>query len=292
MARSSHPHSADRRQPPVSHLQRRFDRIACARRLHGRPAKAVLNHLQRIGLFLVHSRVALPGEERLDFLCAEAFRDGHRKGQQQARVARGGGPLLDQAADAVDAVATHRVPAPPAVKHRRAREQELQMVIELGHRAHRRAGGAHRIGLVDGDCGRNALDGIDRGPVHPVEELARVGREGLHVAALSLGVQRIEHERGLARPAHARDDDQLVDRDIEVEILEVVLGAPRMRMASARDGSRGGMDLSVYGKPPGPRRGAETARRWNFTHYIPPNCQATPARRTYVLLWITRSAPV
>ena len=36
------------------------------------------------------------------------------------------------------------------------------------------------------------------------------------------------------------------------------------------------MDLSVYGKPPGPMTGAETARRWNFAHYIPAGCHATP----------------
>ena len=210
-------------EPPVPDLERRLDRIARARRLHGRPAKTILNHLQRVGSLLVNSRVTLPGEECLDFLLAEILWDGDREGQQQTRIARGGGPLLDQGADAIDAVATHRAAAASTVKHRRAREQELQVVVELGHRAHGRAGCAHRIGLIDGDCGRNALDGIDRGAVHPIEELARVGREGLHVAALTLGVQRVEHERGLARPAYARDDDQLVDRDIEVEILEVVL---------------------------------------------------------------------
>ena len=64
---------------------------------------------------------------------------------------------------------------------------------------------------------------VDQRPVHPIEELPRVGREGLDVAALPLGVQRVEHQRGLSRPAHARDDDQLVERDIEVEILEIVL---------------------------------------------------------------------
>ena len=61
------------------------------------------------------------------------------------------------------------------------------------------------------------------GRSHAVEEMARVGREGLNVPALSFGVQRIEDERGLARPAHPRDDDQLVDGNVEVEILEVVL---------------------------------------------------------------------
>ena len=97
------------------------------------------------------------------------------------------------------------------------------MIVELRHRAHRRAGRAHGIGLIDRDRGRDALDGIDRGAVHAVEELPRVGREGLHVAALPLRVQGVEHERGLSRPAHARDDDELVDGDVEVEILEVVL---------------------------------------------------------------------
>ena len=99
--------------------------------------------------------------------------------------------------------------AAAAVQLRRAREEQLQVVVELGHRADGRARGAHRVGLVDGDRRRDALDAVDLRLVHAVEELARVGREGLDVAALALGVERVEHERGLARAGHAGHDDEL-----------------------------------------------------------------------------------
>ena len=106
---------------------------------------------------------------------------------------------------------------------RGAREQQLQVIVELGHRADGRARGAHRIRLVDGDGRRNAIDAIHRGLVHAVEELARVRRERLDVTPLALGVQRVEHQRGLARARHAGHDHQFAQRNLEVEVLQIVL---------------------------------------------------------------------
>ena len=82
---------------------------------------------------------------------------------------------------------------------RGAREEQLEVVVQLRHRADGGARGAHRVGLVDGDGRRDAVDAVDLRLVHAVEELARVGREGLDVAALALGVERVEGQRGLAR---------------------------------------------------------------------------------------------
>jgi hypothetical protein len=113
--------------------------------------------------------------------------------------------------------------AAAAVQHRRAREQQLQVIVEFGHRADGRARRAHRIVLIDRDGGRNALDAIDRRLVHAIEELARVRRESLDVAALTFGVQGVEHQRRFSRAADAGHDDQFVERQIEVEILEIVL---------------------------------------------------------------------
>ena len=109
------------------------------------------------------------------------------------------------------------------------REQQLQMIVELGHRAHGGARSTHRIGLLDGDGRRNALDAIDLRSVHAVEELTRVGRESLDVAALAFGVQRVEHQRGLARSGHAGDDDQLVP-GISSKFLRLFWRAPRSRI--------------------------------------------------------------
>jgi hypothetical protein len=132
---------------------------------------------------------------------------------------------------------------------RAAREQQLQVVVELGHRADRRARGAHRVGLVDGDGGRDALDTVDRRLVHAVEELARVGREGLDVAALAFGVERVEDQRRFARAGHAGHDHEFAGRDVEVEVAEVVLAG------ASQDDRVGGVS---HGRE-GPRRAAAPA---------------------------------
>jgi len=61
------------------------------------------------------------------------------------------------------------------------------------------------------------------GLLHLAQKLARVGGEAFHVAALALGVDGIEGEGGLAGPREAGDDHQLVARDFDVDILQVVL---------------------------------------------------------------------
>ena len=147
--------------------------------------------------------------------------------------------------DAFGVVAPHGLAAVPAVQRGRAREQQLQVIVELGHRADGGARGAHRIRLVDGDGRRNAVDAVHRGLVHAIEELARVRREGLDVAPLALGVQRVEHQRGLARARHARDHHEFLQRNLEVEVLEIVLtraanhdrrARPRLRPGRATAG--------------------------------------------------------
>ena len=85
-----------------------------------------------------------------------------------------------------------------------AGEQQAQVVVDLGDRAD---GGARIVAgglLLDGDRRRQALDQVDVGLVHQLQELARVGRQRLHVATLALGVERVEGERGLARAGQAR----------------------------------------------------------------------------------------
>jgi hypothetical protein len=54
--------------------------------------------------------------------------------------------------------------------------------------------------LVDRDRRRQALDEVDVGLVHLAEELAGVGRQRLDVAALALGVDRVEREDDLPEP--------------------------------------------------------------------------------------------
>src|SRR3954452_18449893 len=109
------------------------------------------------------------------------------------------------------------------------------MIVQLGHRADRRAGGAHRVGLVDGDRRRDAVHRVHLRLVHPVEELARVRAERLYIATLALRVERVEDERGLARAGYAGHDQQLSGRDDDAQVLQVVLAGALDDYGVARD---------------------------------------------------------
>ena len=118
---------------------------------------------------------------------------------------------LDRAA----AVVAVRMPDP--------RPEQAQVVVDLGDRADRRARVARGGLLVDRDRRREALDRVHVRLVHLAQELARVGGQRLHVAALALGVDRVEGEARLAGARQARDHDQRIARQPQVEVLEVVL---------------------------------------------------------------------
>ena len=109
-----------------------------------------------------------------------------------------------------------------AVRHADVREEQAQVVVDLGDGPDRRARVARRGLLLDGDRGRQALDQVDVGLLHLLEELARVRRQRLDVAALPFGVDGVEGERRLARPRQARDDDEPLARQIDVDVAEVV----------------------------------------------------------------------
>ena len=73
---------------------------------------------------------------------------------------------------------------------------------------------------------------VDVGLLHHLEELARIGRERLDVAALALRVDGVEGERGFPGPGEAGDDGKGLARDVDVDALQIVL-------ACAADGDVG-----------------------------------------------------
>ena len=103
-----------------------------------------------------------------------------------------------------------------------AREEEAQVIVDLGHRADGRARVVGRRFLLDRNRGREPFDRIHVRLLHHRQELPRVGRQRLDVAALALGIDGVEGERGLAGSGEAGEDDQAVARQLQVEILEVV----------------------------------------------------------------------
>ena len=77
--------------------------------------------------------------------------------------------------------------------------------------------------LFDGDGGRQALDVIDIWFLHQFQKLPGVGGQRFDIAALALGVDGIERERGFAGPAETGDDHQLFPRQGQIDVFQVVL---------------------------------------------------------------------
>ena len=101
--------------------------------------------------------------------------------------------------------------------------QQAEVVVDLGDRADRRPRVAAGRLLVDRDRRRQTLDDVDVGLVHLAQELAGVRAQRLDVAALTLGVDRVEGEARLAGTGQAGEHDELVARNLDVDVLQVVL---------------------------------------------------------------------
>ena len=192
-------------------------------RAAGGGRSAGVRRLRARTLFTVHPGIALRVQVRAHLVGRKIGRHAHREGDHQP------GPLLRLATpqqvldDAARRVAAYRALALAAIEAARAREQQLEVIVDLGHRADRAARGAHRIGLVDGNGRRHAFYPVDGRAVHAVEELPGVGREGLDVTPLPFGVERVEDQRALAGAGNTRDHDQLAGGQIQVEVAQVVL---------------------------------------------------------------------
>src|SRR5207302_4166343 len=90
-------------------------------------------------------------------------------------------------------------------------------------RADRRARVPARRLLVDRDRGTEPVDRVDVRLLHHLQELARVRGQALDVAALALGVDRVERERRLAGAREAGNTDEGVARQPDRDVLQVVL---------------------------------------------------------------------
>jgi len=68
---------------------------------------------------------------------------------------------------------------------------------------------------------------VDIRLVHLPEELAGIRRQALDIATLAFGIDGVESEARLARTAEPRENDELVARELDVDVLQIVLtGTP------------------------------------------------------------------
>ena len=133
------------------------------------------------------------------------------------------GQLEDAVDDLLRRLARDHPSALGAVRHADARVEQPEVVVDLGDGADGGSRVARRRLLVDRDRRRQALDEVDVGLVHLPEELARVRRQRFDIAALSLRIDRVECQRRLPRTREPGEDDQLVARQLEIDVAQVVL---------------------------------------------------------------------
>jgi hypothetical protein len=206
---------------------------------------------RREDLLVVALAAADDGREQRDRVAGEVFPE----------------PLQDLAA----ALHADGLVAGRAVLHAELRE-EAEVVRDLGHRRHGRCPATAREPLLDRDRRRQSLQHVDVGLRHDGQELARVRRQAVDVAALPLGVEHVEGERRLAGSGEAGEDDELVARDLERDVAQVVLAGAddadhvarrgrRPRRLPVADGERAFERLAEIWRRAGARRRRHDLRR-------------------------------
>src|SRR5215510_6011206 len=131
--------------------------------------------------------------------------------------------FLDVLNDLVGGLARHGPPAVVAMRLAHRREEQPQVIVNLGDGADGRTRAAAGGLLFYRDGGREAFDRVDVRLFELFEELPRVSRERLDVAALALGVNSVEGERGFAGATQAGNDRQTVARYHQIDVFQVVL---------------------------------------------------------------------
>ena len=224
-----------RHRQPVGELERLLERIRQPRGDVGPHHDAVDHDVDVVGEFLVERRrfgdlveravdfdalVALLHElgELLAVLALAAAHD--RREEIKPRAFR-------QRHDAVDhlrhGLALDRQAGGRRIGHADARPEEPHVIVDFGDGADRRARIARGGFLLDGNRRRQAVDLVDVRLLHHLQELPRIGRQALDIAALALGIDGVEGERGFAGAGQAGEHHQLVARNVEIDVFEIVL---------------------------------------------------------------------
>ena len=104
-----------------------------------------------------------------------------------------------------------------------AREEQAHVVIDLGDRANRGARIAAGGFLFDGNGRRQAINLVHVRLLHHLEELPGVSRQAFHVAALALGIDCVESQRGFARTGKPGEHHEGITWNFQADIFQIVL---------------------------------------------------------------------
>src|SRR5262245_10255150 len=120
-------------------------------------------------------------------------RETQRKRDGEARSL---GKRHDRVDDRLHSVRLELASAYGAERAADSSPEKSEIVVDLRRGSDRRARRLRGVLLLDRYGGGEAIDRVDVGLLHAIEKLPRVRRQRLHVAALALGVDRVECERG------------------------------------------------------------------------------------------------
>src|SRR5260370_797962 len=102
-------------------------------------------------------------------------------------------------------------------------KQEPKEMVNFGHRRYSRFASTARDSLLNRHTRRQPADQIDIGLFELLDELPRIWRHAVEKAALTFGKQDIERESRFAGTTQTGDHYKLLPRNLNVDILEVVL---------------------------------------------------------------------
>gem|GEM_PF-2512595 len=172
--------------------------------------------------FPVHPRPDEPLPGRFpELFPVRTFPAPHDRGQDLDL--RPGRKIQHRVHDLLHRLGADRFAALVAMGRADPREQQTEIIVNLGYRADGGAGIAGSGFLLDGDGGRQPFNRLHVRLFHLLQELPGVGGKGLHVPALSFGVQGVERQRRFPRTGHTGNHDQPVPRKSQVDPLQVVL---------------------------------------------------------------------
>jgi len=160
-------------------------------------------------------------EQLLEQVLVFAFLLADQRRQEVAfRAGRQGGDpghdlLLGLGGDRPSAL--RAVPLPHAgIKH-------AEVIIDFRDRAHGRTGVRPRRLLADRDRRRQPADLVDVRLGHLAQEVPGVAGKAFHIPPLPFRIQRVEGQRAFAAAADARQADELIPRQDDRDVAEVML---------------------------------------------------------------------
>ena len=143
-----------------------------------------------------------------------------RRQHEKSRARRQGHDAVD---DLLAGLGGDRPAALRTVSLAHPGEQHPQIIVNLGDRADRGARALPARLLRDRDGRVQPGDQVHVGLGHLPEKLPGETGETLHVAPLPLGIERVEGQRTLPRPAHPREANQPVAGQHQIDVAQIVL---------------------------------------------------------------------